>query len=177
MDLRYSRDELRFSGVEDFSRYRENCSHRRAKLHCGSREKDVASAGLGAMAAPDRPAAHGGDMTRMKWMRRASLAATFALALSLAAPAQAAGWSTWTSGPGIIQEAWQWIAGLWSAPEGGGRPARDLSKEGSGCDPLGSPCNCSKAGSGVDPLGGPSNPSPPPSNTQGNAGDGGDPGK
>jgi hypothetical protein len=99
-------------------------------------------------------------MKSKKWMRWVALVAAFAAALSLAAPAQAAGWTAGSPGPDLFQKAWQWIVGLWSAPERGGQPPRDLSKEGGGINPLGSPCN----------------PSPSAGSTQGNAGDGSEPG-
>jgi hypothetical protein len=159
MDLRYSRDELRFSGVEDFSRYRENRSHSPCQTALWKQGKGRCVRGPRRHGGADRSAAYGGDMTSMKWMRRAALAATFALALSLAAPAQAAGWTAGSPGPGLFQKAWQWIAELWASPERGGQPMRNLSKAGVCIDPLGSPCNSS----------------PSTGNTRGNAGDGSDP--
>jgi hypothetical protein len=90
---------------------------------------------------------------RRNWIRRAAVAAALAAMFALAAPAQAAGRATWTTGPDLIQKAWQWIARLWSAPEGVSQPAR--SGPGLG-----------KAGSGIDPMGG-NNPSPPPPSQNG----------
>ncbi len=94
-------------------------------------------------------------MRSKKWMRRAALAAAFAIALSLAAPAQAACWTAWSPGPDLFQKAWRWIAGLWAAPEGVGQPPRDLSKAGGCIDPMGGPCKPgsmpSNAGDGTGP--------------------------
>ena len=53
--------------------------------------------------------------------RRAAAAVALTAALTLAAPAHAAGRHAWTAGPGWIEAAVQWIAGLWTsnAPERG----------------------------------------------------------
>jgi hypothetical protein len=94
------------------------------------------------------------------WMRRAAAAGALVATLALAAPARASEWTSWVPGPDLMQTAWQWIAGLWPAPEGVEQPARDLWKEGSGVDPEGSPTNSSTTcqtdcdrGSGSDPEG------------------------
>lgn len=74
-----------------------------------------------------------------KWMRRAALAAALTATLAFAAPAQAAGWADWAHKPDLLQKAWQWLAGLWPAPEREGNPSPDLFKEGGGIDPMGNP--------------------------------------
>jgi hypothetical protein len=79
-------------------------------------------------------------MTR-NWIRRVSVAGALVLSLVLAAPAQASGWTLHTSGPGVVQAAWEWFAELWATP---------WQKTGSGLDPLGTK---SDQGSGLDPLG------------------------
>jgi hypothetical protein len=101
---------------------------------------------------------------KRQWMRRAALAAIFTSALALAAPAHAAGWATRAPGPDLLQKAWQWIAGVWSASEREGPAARTgatLEKEGGGIDPMGVPNTSSPPpgqpqgdnGGYIDPLG------------------------
>ena len=95
---------------------------------------------------------------KRNWIRRAAVAAALAAMFALAVPAQAAGRATWTPGPDLIQKAWQWIARLWSAPEGGGQPVSSrpgLEKEGSGIDPMGNKPSPppSQNGAFIDPMG------------------------
>jgi fatty acid desaturase len=76
------------------------------------------------------------------WMRHAAAATALAAALALAAPARAAGWESWASGPEFARAAWQWLAGLWPAPEGDGQPAGSApawEKEGGCVNPNGQP--------------------------------------
>jgi len=73
--------------------------------------------------------------------RRITIAAALAVLLTLAAPAQAAGWNGWTSDGNLMQSAWQWVASFWA-------PQADL---GSSIDPVGLK---SDRGTGIDPNGG-----------------------
>ncbi len=56
------------------------------------------------------------------WKRNVAVATALSAALTLAAPAQASGWTLWAPGPDFARTAWQWIARLWPAAEGTGRP-------------------------------------------------------
>lgn len=93
-----------------------------------------------------------------RWMRHAATATALAAALALAAPAQAAGWETWISRPDVASAAWQWLARLWPAPEGGTEPASTgpaWEKAGGCIDPWGQPA-CepkSTANTAPDPNG------------------------
>ena len=92
--------------------------------------------------------------------RRITIAAALAVLLTLAAPAQAAGWNGWGSNDDLMQSAWQWVASFW-APQA---PAHDSgripglkSDRSTGIDPNGGttsstpPC-CERSG-GIDPNG------------------------
>jgi hypothetical protein len=99
--------------------------------------------------------------------RRVVLAAVLAVALALAAPVHAAGRAGWMDVPDLVQQAWDWFAGLWPAAgtshgrgpgsgTGGGLP----QKEGLGVDPDGSHVTGTvpsggqtQSGAGVDPNG------------------------
>jgi hypothetical protein len=48
--------------------------------------------------------------------RRITIAVSLAVLLTLAAPAQAAGWNGWASDGDLLQSAWQWIASFWAPP-------------------------------------------------------------
>jgi hypothetical protein len=75
-------------------------------------------------------------------MRHAAAATALAAALTLAAPVHAAGWETWTSGGDFAHAAWQWLARLWPAPEGGTEPESTgpaWEKAGACVDPAGQP--------------------------------------
>lgn len=76
------------------------------------------------------------------WIRYAVAAAALVAVLSLATPAQASGWTLWAPGPDLAQTARQWIARLWSAPEGTSQPTGNVpawEKEGGYVDPNGQP--------------------------------------
>jgi len=91
--------------------------------------------------------------------RRISIAAALAALLTLAAPAQAAGWNGWASDGNLMQSAWQWVASLW-APQAPAHHSRPITKAGIGIDPNGgtttstSLCqaNCER-GAEIDPNG------------------------
>lgn len=83
--------------------------------------------------------------------RRAAAAVALAAALALATPAHAAGWHTWTTGPGWIEQAVQWITGVWT-----GNTTEMELKAGHGIDPNGNPVptppNDAAAPTAVDPT-------------------------
>jgi hypothetical protein len=84
--------------------------------------------------------------------RRITTAAALAVLLTLAAPAQAAGWNGWASDCNLMQSAWQWVAGFWVP----GAPARHAARatkadRSGGIDPNGQAQ--SDRGLGVDPNG------------------------
>jgi opacity protein-like surface antigen len=91
--------------------------------------------------------------------RRITIAAALAVLLTLAAPAQAAGWNGWASDGNALQSAWQWVASFW-APQAPAHDSKPITKAGLGIDPNGgttssaTPCqaNCER-GSGIDPNG------------------------
>jgi hypothetical protein len=84
--------------------------------------------------------------------RRITLAAALAVLLTLAAPAQAAGWNGWASGGDPLQSAWQWLASFW-APQAPAHHSSRTTKtdRGTGIDPNGQ--SPSDRGLGVDPNG------------------------
>jgi len=95
--------------------------------------------------------------------RRISTAAALAVLLTLAAPAQAAGWNGWASDGDLLRSAWQWIASFWAPqadPGGGNTPVGLKSDRGMGVDPNGgttssaAPCqvNCERS-AGTAPNG------------------------
>lgn len=95
--------------------------------------------------------------------RRAAAAVALAAVLALATPAHAAGRHAWTAGSGWIEQAVQWIAGLWTgnATETRNTDSRTGAKTGLGTQP-GNPPNAmapptvdptSERGSGIDPNG------------------------
>jgi len=87
--------------------------------------------------------------------RRITIAASLAVLLPLATPAQAAGWNGWVSGGDPLRSAWQWVASFWVPQADRGSnidPAGLKSDRGSSVDPNGattssaSPCqtNCGR---------------------------------
>jgi hypothetical protein len=85
--------------------------------------------------------------------RRITIAAALAALLTLAVPAQAAGWNGWAPGGDLLQSAWQWVAGLW-APVAPAHHSGRITKtdRGSSIDPDGAQAR-SDQGSGLDPMG------------------------
>lgn len=99
-------------------------------------------------------------MTQRPIRRLATAAALLAL-LTLTAPAQASGWSSWPSKGPALQTAWQWLASLWGAPASPGQGSLVKRDGGNGIDPDGKPSsattttcqvNCDRS-SGIDPNG------------------------
>jgi hypothetical protein len=93
-------------------------------------------------------------------MRSAAAVTALAVALALAAPAQAAVREGGPSAPQLVRAAWQWIAGFWLAPADAARPAapgRTWEKEGTGIDPLGKPGSppppTTNLSGAIDPMG------------------------
>jgi hypothetical protein len=93
--------------------------------------------------------------------RRITIAASLAVLLTLAAPAQAAGWNRWASSGNPLQSAWQWVASFW-APQAPAHDSRPITKadRGMGVDPNGGttssapPCQATcERGAGTDPNG------------------------
>jgi hypothetical protein len=95
--------------------------------------------------------------------RRITIAASLTVLLTLAAPAQAAGWNAWASDGDLLQSAWQWIASFWAPPaDRGSRIELDglKSDRSSGIDPNGgttssvAPCQATcERGAEIDPNG------------------------
>jgi len=85
--------------------------------------------------------------------RRITIAAALAVLLTLAAPAQAAGWNGWTSDGNLMQSAWQWVASFW-APQAPAHHSRLITKadRGSSVDPN-VQVPQSDRGVGIDPDG------------------------
>jgi hypothetical protein len=89
-------------------------------------------------------------------IRRTTVAAAFAAALAVAAPAHAAGRQSRAAGPGWIEAALQWVAHVWP-----GNPVNGLLKMEIGIDPNGAqgastpqrPTSNSDVGVGIDPDG------------------------
>ncbi|HKI02108.1 MAG TPA: hypothetical protein VKK31_09015 [Thermoanaerobaculia bacterium] len=90
-------------------------------------------------------------------LRRAAAAVALAMVLGFTAPAHAAGRQVPSDGWGWIAEAFQWIARVWTAGEGG--KEEPGLKAGMGIDPNGvvapvpPPPPSSDAGYGIDPDG------------------------
>jgi hypothetical protein len=88
-------------------------------------------------------------------MRSAAAVTALAVALALAAPAQAAVREGGPSAPQLVRAAWQWIAGFWLGPEDAARPA--APKAGTGIDPLGKPGSVppptTNLSGAIDPMG------------------------
>jgi hypothetical protein len=94
-------------------------------------------------------------------IRRLAIAAALLTLLTLTAPAQAAGWSSWTPKSPVLQTAWHWVSSFWGAPVSPAPGVPVKSDRSSGIDPNGgtssattSPCpvNCDRS-SGIDPNG------------------------
>jgi|GEM_PF-3336045 len=84
--------------------------------------------------------------------RRITIAAALAALLTLAAPAQAAGWNGWASNGNPLQSAWQWVASFW-APQAPAHDPRQTTKadHSSSINPNGQ--TQSDRGVGIDPDG------------------------
>ncbi|MEO6193783.1 MAG: hypothetical protein ABIS20_12295 [Thermoanaerobaculia bacterium] len=92
--------------------------------------------------------------------RRITTATALAALLTLAAPAQAAGWNGWAPDGDLLHSAWQWVASFW-IPQAPAHPSGRIpgvkSDRGSSVDPNGGtasstpPC-CERSG-GIDPNG------------------------